>query len=317
MPSVTLIANPRAGRGAVQQALPRVQEALEQHGLTFRLVPTERPGHATEIARAAVREGARLVVALGGDGTIHEVVNGMMGDDGPVNPDAMLGILPSGTGCDTAKTFGIPTDPVAAVRHLAGDRTWGRLDVGRIRYRTFDGQDASRWFINIAEAGIGAHVVAAAARMPAWLGGRVYRLAALRGIATFKPQQARLAMNGRLSRRKVGTPVEPVEHAGTVTMVVVANCQFFGGGLRVAPRAIPSDAMLDVLVGEGSKWDAVRALQKMPSGLHVPSQTISEYLVDRLDLDGPEPLLLEADGEPLGTTPATFDLVPAAIPLKI
>jgi YegS/Rv2252/BmrU family lipid kinase len=313
-----VIVNPRAGRGSIERSWPSVDAVLEEHGLERDVVFTTARGHAERIARAAIEEGCRFVVAVGGDGTVHEVVNGMMSDDGPRARDAVLGVLPSGSGCDFARTFGLPQDPFAAARHLAGDTLWGRLDIGRVRYRDADGAERARWFCNIAEAGIGAQVVVSAAKMPRWLGGRAYRLAALRGIAKFKPRDARIAMNGRKARGvKAGTPFGDVTHDARVTMFVVANCQFFGGGLRVAPRAIPSDAMLDVLVGEGSKWEAVKALQKMPAGSHVPDATISEYLVASARIESDLPLEVEADGEPLGTTPASFDIVADAIALKI
>jgi diacylglycerol kinase family enzyme len=216
------------------------------------------------------------------------------------------------------KTFGLPLVPEEAARNLAGKNVWGALDIARVRYRHKDGKEAMRWFANIAEAGIGAHVVVAASKMPRWIGGRAYRLAAMRALIGYKPQAAHLEFNGRKGRGvRPDTPLEPGTHAGTVTMVVIANCQFFGGGLRVAPRAIPSDGMLDVLVGEGTKREAVRALRDMPMGAHVPSKQFAEYLVDRVTLDGPEPLLIEADGEPLGTTPAHFDVVKGAIRLKV
>ena len=313
-----MIVNPKAGRGAIGRALPRIIEVVEAEELEYTIVQTDAPGHAEQLARDAVTSGCMFVVAVGGDGTVHEVVNGMMGEEGPLVPDVVLGVVPSGSGSDFVKTFGLPMVPEEAARNLAGKTVWGALDIARVRYRTNDGKDASRWFANIAEAGIGAHVVVAAAKMPRWLGGRAYRLAALRAIIGYRPQAAHLEFNGRKGRGvRPDTPLEPGNHQGVVTMVVIANCQFYGGGLRVAPRAIPSDGMLDVLVGEGTKRDAVRALQKMPMGTHVPSKIFSEYLVDRISLDGPQPLLIEADGEPLGTTPAQFDLVRGAIRLKV
>ncbi|HLW17672.1 MAG TPA: diacylglycerol kinase family protein [Actinomycetota bacterium] len=313
-----MIVNPQAGRGAIGRALPRIKEVVEQEELEYDIVETNTPGHAKELARAAVQSGIMFVVAVGGDGTVHEVVNGLMGDDGPLVPDVVLGVVPSGSGSDFIKTFGLPTVPEEAARNLAGKNVWGALDIPRIRYRGKDGKEESRWFANIAEAGIGAHVVVSAAKMPRRLGGRAYRLAALRAIIAFRPQAAHLEFNGRKGRGvRPDTPLEPGKHSGVVTMVVIANCQFYGGGLRVAPRAIPSDGMLDVLVGEGTKRDALRALRKMPMGEHVPSKIFTEYLVDTLALDGPEPMLIEADGEPLGTTPAHFDLVRGAIRLKV
>lgn len=312
-----VIANPRAGRGAVARAWPAVAAALTGSGVEHDVSFTTAPGHAIEIARDAVARGVRFIAAMGGDGTVHEVVNGLMGEQGARSDDIVLGLLPSGTGCDLARTFGIPQDPVAAAVHLAGDGVWGRLDVGRVRVRAPDGSQRSRWFINVAEAGIGAAVVASAAKMPGWLGGRAYRLAAMKAIATFRPRAAHVEMNGRDVRRtKVGSPLGRIATDATVTMLVVANGQFFGGGLRVAPRAIPSDAMFDVLIGEGTKADAVRALQKMPRGAHVPDRTIAEYLADSVHVDA-DGLAVEADGELIGMTPATFDLVADAITLKI
>ena len=313
-----LIVNPRAGRGAVARALPSITAAIEQEELEYDLVQTDMPGHAEQLARDAVTSGCTFVVAVGGDGTVHEVVNGLMGEDGPLVPDVVLGIVPSGSGSDFVKTFGLPLIPEEAARNLAGKNVWGALDIARMRYRATDGREATRWFANIAEAGIGAHVVVSAAKMPAWLAGRAYRLAALRAVVTFKPQDAHLDFNGRKGRGvRPDTPLEHGTFDATATMVVVANGQFYGGGLRVAPRAIPSDGLLDVLVGEGTKREALRALRKMPRGDHVPSKQFTEFLVDKLTLDGPEPMLLEADGEPLGTTPATFDLVRGAIKLKV
>lgn len=313
-----IIVNPRAGRGAVERGWPAVRAVIEEEGLEYEVLFTEGPGHATALAHDALLGDRRFIVAVGGDGTVHEVVNGMMGEHGPLDPDAVLGVVAAGSGGDFVRTFGLTQDPTGAARHLTGSMQWGRLDVGRVRYRDPSGVESSRWFVNIAEAGIGAQVVATAARMPRRLGGRAYRLAALRGILGYRPQEASVVMNGRKARGvRRDAPFEEVKWAGTITMLVIANCQFFGGGLRVAPRAIPSDAMLDVLIGHGTRWEAMQALRRMQRGEHVPHETIEEFLADRVVLDGPEPIPLEADGEPLGTTPAVIELSAAAIPLKI
>ena len=313
-----LIVNPRAGRGAIERALPGIEAVLAEEGVGYDVVRTEGPGHATELARAALDDGIGFIAAVGGDGTVHEVVNGMMDDEGPRSPDAILGLVPSGTGSDFVRTFGIRPEPDRAARGLAGKTIWGKLDIGRVRYRDAGGAEARRWFVNIAEAGIGAAVVRSAAHMPRWIGGRAYRLAALQGIVTFKPQEASLLLHGRKARGTRGDAAdEELTHAGVVSMVVVANGQFFGGGLRVAPRAIPSDGRFDVLVGEGTKMQALTALRKMPLGAHVPDATFAEFLADSLSLESLQPLPVEADGEYLGTTPAAFDLVRAAIQLKV
>ena len=100
-----MIVNPQAGRGAIARALPRIKEVVEQEELEYEIVETSTPGHAQELARAAVQSGIMFVVAVGGDGTVHEVVNGLMGDDGPLAPDVVLGVVPSGSGSDFIKSY--------------------------------------------------------------------------------------------------------------------------------------------------------------------------------------------------------------------
>lgn len=314
-----VIINPRAGRGAVERGWPEVRRVLDEGGVDHDVTITEQPGHAIEATRRAIDAGCTFVVAVGGDGTVHEVVNGLMDSEGPRNPATVLGVVAAGSGCDFVKTFGLPQDPAEAAGHLLGDNLWGKIDVGRIRCTGRNGAPHARWFANIAEAGIGAEVVDAASRMPKFLGGSVYRLAALKGIATFKPRAARIAMNGRETRGKhrEDETLSELEREGVFSMLVVANGQFFGGGMRVAPRATPGDGLFDVQISHGPKGESVKAMQKMFKGEHIPSPNIQEYLATRVSVDGSDKILIEADGEVVGTTPATFDIVPNAIPMKV
>jgi YegS/Rv2252/BmrU family lipid kinase len=314
-----VVVNPRAGRGAVERGWPAVRKVLDDGGVAYDVTVTERPGHGTEAARVAVEDGCTFVVAVGGDGTVHEVVNGLMAEEGPRNPATVLGVVAAGSGCDFVKTFGLPQDPADAATHLLGDTLWGKIDVGRIRCVGSDGGPHTRWFANIAEAGIGAEVVDAASRMPKFLGARVYKLAALKTIATFKPKVADIAIHGRTTRGKHGEDetLADLAHDGVFSMLVVANGQFFGGGMRVAPRAVPGDGLFDVQVSHGPRGESIKAMQKMFKGEHIPSPYIQEYLAATVAVSGKKPILIEADGEVVGTTPATFDIVPDAIPMKV
>lgn len=314
-----IVINPRAGRGAVERGWPAVRAVLDDGGVEHDVTITERAGHATEAARKAVQDGCTFVVAVGGDGTVHEVVNGLMGEEGPLNPATVLGVVAAGSGCDFVKTFGLPQDPAAAARHLLGDNLWGKIDVGRIRCTGRDGSPHTRWFVNIADAGIGAEIVDATARMPKFLGASVYRIAALKGIATFKPRAARIRMNGRETRGKhrEDEALGALERSGVFSMLVVANGQFFGGGMRVAPRATPGDGLFDVQISHGPRGESVKAMQKMFKGEHLPNPHIQEFLATSVTVDEEDRILIEADGEVVGTTPATFDIVPDAIPMKV
>ncbi|MEX2555940.1 MAG: diacylglycerol kinase family protein [Actinomycetota bacterium] len=314
-----IIINPRAGRGAVERGWPEVKRVLDEGGVEHDVTITEQPGHATEAARRAIDAGCTFVVAVGGDGTVHEVVNGLMNEEGPRNPATVLGVVAAGSGCDFVKTFGLPQDPAEAAGHLLGDNLWGKIDVGRIRCTGRDGNPHTRWFANIADAGIGAEIVDATTRMPKFLGASVYRLAALKGIATFKARPARIVMNGRETRGKhrEDETLSEVSNDGVFSMLVVANGQFFGGGMRVAPRATPGDGLFDVQISHGPKGESVKAMQKMFKGEHLPSPFIKEFLATSVTVDGDDKILIEADGEVVGTTPATFDIVPDAIPMKV
>lgn len=181
---LVVIANPRAGRGKVGAHLVEIERILADAGLSYRIVRTTHPGHATEAARDALDRGERYLVAAGGDGTVHEVLNGMIAGDRPVAGDAVLGVVAAGSGCDFARSFGLPGDAVEAARHLAGDGV-RLIDVAKVTFRPGPGPgsgagvgsgegsrpaEVTRYFANIAEAGLGGAVVDRTLRLPGFLG---------------------------------------------------------------------------------------------------------------------------------------------------
>jgi diacylglycerol kinase (ATP) len=299
---LVLIANPHSGRGRVGQELPEVERQLNALGLRYRIVETEGPGHASRAAREALDGGERFIVAAGGDGTIQEVVNGMIDDDRPVADEAVLGVIAAGSGCDFVRTFGLPGDSTRSVRHLAGDRLF-TIDAARIDYR--DGvRRAVRYCPNIAEAGLGGAVVARAERLPRWIGRTRYFLGFWLSLARFRPAELEV----RVDRK---------EFSGRATNIVVANCQFYGGGMKISPRSYPGDGLLDVQISTGPKSDAFTLIPKIYRGEHVPHPHIKEYRGRVITVDAERPLQVEADGEVLGTTPATFTVLPQVLRLKI
>jgi diacylglycerol kinase (ATP) len=297
-----VIANPRSGKGRVGKDPESFKAILASADLDFDLRLTERRGHATELAREALEEGHRFLVAVGGDGTIHEIVNGMMGDEGPRNPEAVLGLLAAGSGSDLIKTFGLPSDPVDAVKHLEGDRVFP-IDIGRVRYRD-DGQEKSRYFANIAEAGFGAEVVIRAEPLPRFLGRVRYLLSFWMSLIFFKIKNGKVKLDS-------GT------YEGPLTNLVIANAQFFGGGMHIAPKAHPADGKFDVLIQKGTKRDYIAGITKVYKAEHLPSPVIGEHHSARVEVEGEGLLPVEADGEVLGTTPAVFELLPEALKIKI
>ena len=301
---LTVIVNPHAGRRRVGAEIPELERTLRARDLPYDLHRTEAPGDATRLAREALDEGGRFLVAVGGDGTVHEVVNGMMDEGKPVVPDAVLGVVAAGSGCDLVRTFGLPGDVTRSCQHLLGDNTYP-LDIGMLTYADHDGARVTRYFPNVAEAALGAAVAARAERLPRWLGQARYFAAFWLTLPPFR--LAQVAM--RADRRS---------YDGPALMIIVGNCQYYGAGMKISPRSYPGDGVLDVLLFTGPKSDAFTLLPKVYRGEHVPHPHIKEFRVkDRLTLEADRPLPLEADGEILGFTPATFEVVPQAIRMKL
>lgn len=295
-----VIVNRRAGKGARH---PREFEAaLDEAGIDHEMRITQRRHHAVELAREAIDGGYRFVVAVGGDGTIHEVVNGMMGPDGARNPEAVLGIVSAGSGSDFARTFGLPDGVGDGIQHLTGD-SHVEIDCGKVTFTTESGE-ASEWFPNIAECGLGAEVVKRAESLPRRLGRSRYMVGFWMALGGFKTTHGVIKVAER-------------GYEGRIANLVVANCQFFGGGMHVAPKASPLDGRFDVLVQIGSKSDYVATITKIFKGTHIPSPTIKEFRGAHCEVTTDRPMRVEADGELLGTTPASFDIVANALKIKV
>jgi diacylglycerol kinase (ATP) len=300
-----LVANPLAGAGR-NAVLPRLSAALRSRGIVHDQALTEGPGHATQLAREAVEDhGRRFVVAVGGDGTVHEVVNGLVdATTGDLRgDDPVLGIVAGGTGCDLTRTFGLDRPPETVAEHLDGDQTV-RMDLGRVHLVGTGGDLRTLLFANVAEAGYGGLVTDLANRLPRRLGTARYAIAIVGAVSRFKLVHTTVTV-------EQGTTSEPLSN------VIVANAQFFGGGMHVAPRALPYDGKYNVQVWQGKPFDVLRAAPEVRKGTHLARSDVREWQSATVEVDAERPLLIEADGEVLGTTPATFDLLPNVLRLKI
>ena len=298
-----LIVNPQAGRGAVAKTMPQLLAEVRARGLEYRTVETTARGHAGEAARQILDAGGQYIVAVGGDGTVHEVVNGMFDGTTPVNPEAVLGVAACGSGCDFVRTFGLDRKPEFVAKHLDGDANM-LIDIGVAEYVDLEGNVSRRLFANIAEVGYGAEVTRRAERYPRWLGRVRYLLAAYASIA-----------GG--TRPETTLKVAHTEKTAPMGELVVANCQFFGGGMKVAPRALPDDGKFNVQMYHGRRSQFFLLTMKLYRGEHLPDPEISEYQSPTVEVAPDPPQLIEADGEVLGHTPARFWLLERALRLKM
>ena len=297
---LVLVVNPRAGRGEVGREMPELERRIRAGRLDYRIEETRGPGDATRLAREALDAGDRFIVAVGGDGTINEVVNGMVDDEGSVVEEAVLGVVAAGSGSDFVRTFGLPDRVTTGARHLLGEQTYP-IDVARI---TYGPEERWRYFVNAAQVGLGAQVVRRAARMPRFLGRGRFFLGFWRSVIGYPVSE----LHVRADRR---------EFRGRAHSVVIANGQFLGGGMRISPRSYPGDGKLDVHVSTGPKSQTFTILPQIYRGEHLPDPRITEMLGAEIEVGSDRPVPVEADGEPLGETPVKVTVLKEALRLKI
>lgn len=299
---LTVVVDARPGGAAGR--IPLVEEALRERGLLYRLALAQRDGDAERLVGHALREGRRYIVAVGGDDLVHEAVNGMLQGDRPAVDRPVLGLVPSGATNDVATTFGLPGDPDRACAHLAGHGTYP-TDVVKVTTTGQEGEPLVRYFVNVATVGLWAEVAARESAMPAVL-GRARRFLAFWGtVARFRPVPVRI----RSDRRT---------YEGTAHAVILGNCQFADGGMKLSPRSYPGDGVLDVQVFAGPVSDAFRMLWPMARGEHLPNSNVVESRAkERVEVEADRPLRVQADGRLLGTTPAAFEVLPQPILVKL
>jgi len=307
---VTCVVNPRSQNGALGRQWAEVSKAIRREVGAFDTAMTEAPGDAIRLTTQALKAGADLVVAVGGDGTIHEVANGFFEADGkPVAPGSCLGVLPFGTGGDFRKTIGVPKELDAAARILKSGLPRA-IDMGRLEYAEGGrgGPRASRMFINIASFGIGGVVDRIVNSSTKAFGGAVsFFLGTARAALTYKNQRVRMTFDGN----------ETDYLEMPINNVAVANGQYFGGGMHIAPKAGLDDGKFDVVVlGDMSKLDFLKDGHRVYKGTHLELPKVKYRTAVRVDaapVDRDAEVLLDVDGEAPGALPASFVIVPRAL----
>ena len=278
---------------------PELARRAATLGLQGDALLSERPGQLAELAKQATESGAKLLVAVGGDGTVQEVVNGLAGRE------AELAVIPRGTGWDFVRTYGIPGKLDGAVEVALEGHT-SEIDLGRARYRTWDGAERESLFANIASAGMSGAIAKRANETSKSLGGKASYL------------WATLAVFSRWRNDEVRVLVDGEEHTGRMHDVVVANGRYFGGGMRICPDAEPDDGLFDVLlIGDLTKRDLLLTLPKTYRGSHLPHPKATLLRGASVEVETAEPLPVELDGEQPGTTPVAFEVVPRALRLRV
>lgn len=285
--STWCIVNPVAGGRRTLSRWAQLRDRLRSLGIEFVERHTESPGHAAALAVEAVRDGASTVVAVGGDGTVHEAANGLLSE---ATATARLAILPTGTGNDFARSIGLPLRAADAVLALVDGRE-RRVDVGAA---------GARYFVNVAGVGFDAEVAREVAS----------RKGVGRGPVPYI--QGLLKMLARYRNTDVVFTADGVRHRERVLLLAVGNGPRYGGGMMICPGAEVDDGLLDVLVaGDVGKLETLALLPRVFTGRHLANPKVSIFRCRELIVEASErPLTVHADGEIVGTVPMTFRVFP-------
>jgi YegS/Rv2252/BmrU family lipid kinase len=300
-----VIVNPAAAAGATGRRWDRIAKLLRSSLGNFEHAVTQAPGDATTLSLAALRAGTEMVVAVGGDGTLNEVVGGFFDSGAPVVPDAVLGVVALGTGCDFGRTIG-PADLESACARLGGRKT-RLIDVGLARFTAHDGAPAMRIFINVVSFGVGGLVASLVSpRLKALSGPLAFTLATLRALAVYRDRTVVLKFDDMPPRSLA------------ITNCAFGNGRFFGAGMQVAPAAQLDDGELDVTIWSGfGLMDFIRKRHTLFDGSHVREPGAQVLRTRRAIATSESTVLLELDGESVGTLPLQLEVLPGALRLKV
>jgi YegS/Rv2252/BmrU family lipid kinase len=299
--SRVFLVNPASANGSTGRRWPELARRAAARGLTGEALLSERPGHLSELAREAVAGGATSLVVVGGDGTVHEVVDGLASTG--AGGDVELGVVPLGTGRDFARSLRIPKrldDALDVVR----DGRLRTVDIGRATYMRGDGE-AHAHFANFAGAGISGAIADRANRTTKAFGGRLsFIWATLAVFSRWQPTEMTVEIDG--DRRQV-----------LLLEALAMNGDYTAGGMWVAPEASLEDGTFDVvLIGDFSKAEFTTTFPKIYRGTHVSHAKVEIVRARELRVDAPTPLPIVLDGEQPGTTPVRFELLPGALRVR-
>jgi YegS/Rv2252/BmrU family lipid kinase len=296
-----VIVNPNAGNGKGKKDWNRISELLNEKGLPFAVKFTEKKGHAIEISLEGIKTGFRKIITVGGDGTLNEVVNGILLTDACLTTDILLAMIPVGTGNDWGKMFGIPPDYKKAIEIIRDNKIMLH-DVGLVSF--YDGTvQKKRYFINIAGLGFESVVVRKSniQKDKGHSGKLIYFYNLLMSLLSYKNTKAQLIVDGETINADVFS-------------LNVGNGRYCGGGMRQTPDALPDDGVLDVTVINGmGKFEIIRNLKILYDGTILSHPKVDGYKCKNIKVSSGSLLYVEADGESLGHTPAEFSIIPSAI----
>ena len=303
-----VISNPGAGSGSAVRRLPALKRLLAERGFAAEFVETRAPGDATRLVHEARADGVECLLVMGGDGTLNEVSQGYLGPDGQPLPGPDIALVPSGTGGDFRKTFQLGTTLEEAVERLATAEP-RPLDLGLLELSSHSGETIRRAFLNITSFGLGGLTDRLVNAGPKWIGGRAaFFVGSLRALVSYSNAPVRLRVDG-----------EVVLEAPIVN-VAIANGQYFGGGMKIAPDADPSDGLFDVIaMHDLTRAQGVALAPRLYQGTHLgqPGVKVARgALIEAESLVPRAEVLIDMDGETPGRLPLVARVAKGALMIR-
>lgn len=297
-----VIVNPASANGRTAKRWPYIAKLMKEAGLVFEEAFTGGVKDAIRLAREALKSGYSDIIAVGGDGTVNEIVNGFFNQGELVNPEARLGIIATGTGRDFIRSVGLPSDLGQAVAVLARGRT-RLVDVGRVVYTDQEGNRANGYFVNVAGAGIDAETAYRVNQASKALGGFwSFLVGLLVTMVKYRNCRVNLEIDGMTRYR------------GKATVIAVANGEYLGGGMNIAPGALVDSGRFEVIVVDDlSKLEFVKNLPTIYKGTHVQHPQVYCMRGTHIKITSPDKVRLQMDGELPGYLDAEFHLIPRVL----
>lgn len=296
------VVNPHSANGKTRKRWPQYLKRLRGEGYLIDFAYTSGPGDAVEITRQALREGRLRIISVGGDGTMNEVVNGFFSDCQLINPQAELAIFSHGTGGDFIRTLGCAKGIEGFLEILRNGKK-RLIDVGEVSFYTNSGEKSRRYFLNVADVGLGGETVARVNGQSKSLGGKLsFLIGSIISILSYHNKVMKCEIDGNLICQ------------GRLNSIMVANGRYIGGGMMIAPQARLDDGLFDIVIlGDLSPWTILRHVPKIYRGAHLKIPGVSLYRGKTIAITSDEEVLLDLDGEQPGRGPALVTLKPGRL----
>ncbi|MCK4890745.1 MAG: diacylglycerol kinase family lipid kinase [Candidatus Aminicenantes bacterium] len=308
MEKVQVIVNPYSARGKTEYRWESIKSVIKHYFTEFKYIFTEKPNQATEIAREVLSEGFNLIIGIGGDGTLNEIANGFFAGNTKkvINDEASLGMIPSGTGSDFIRFLRIPRDFKKSVELIKNSKQ-KKIDVGKITYQRSGPEIPHRYFINIADFGLGADVIKKLSTVPESKRSPFsYYSGLLSTIKNYKSKNVNITIN---DEKKI---------SGKYLIGAIANGGIFGGGMIIAPDAQIDDGYFDlVLVKEMKKFEIIRNTHHLYRGTIINHPKVEVHRVKKLEVSSEDDINIEFDGELGGKIPVRFEIIEKVLNFRI